>query len=100
MRDIKKAIRQCVETGRVVFGVKQSIRSAKLGDAHMLIVSSTCPRAFVEDIKYYAKLSNIPVYEFPGTSRELGSASGKPFTISAMAILDPGKSEILSRWRG
>lgn len=100
MMDIRKAIRQCVETGRVVFGAKQSIRSAKLGEARMLIVASTCPKPFVEDIKYYAKLSNIPVYEFPGTSRELGSASGKPFTISVMAILDPGRSEILAHGRG
>jgi large subunit ribosomal protein L30e len=43
----------------------------------------------------YARLSNIPVYIYPGTSRELGTLCAKPFVVSALAIVDEGDSRIV-----
>jgi large subunit ribosomal protein L30e len=34
--------------------------------------------------------------KYPGMGVDLGVACGKPFSISALAVLEPGDSEILS----
>ena len=44
---------------------------------------------------YYAKLGNIPVYVYPGTSAELGAACGKPFVVMMLGIVDEGQSRIV-----
>ncbi|MCS7095958.1 MAG: 50S ribosomal protein L30e [Nitrososphaerota archaeon] len=93
--DVNKAITTAVRTGKVLFGAKSAIKSAKTGRAKMIIVASNCPRHIHEDIEYYCKLSNIPLMVYEGTSMDLSAACGKPFIISALTIREPGDSEIL-----
>lgn len=95
MADVNKAIRMAVDSGKVEFGVKSALKLAYSGEARLIIVAKNCPKKFKEDITYYCKLSKTQVYEFNGTSMELGSVCGKPFSISALSIHDPGNSNIL-----
>ena len=57
-----------------------------------MIVSSNCPEGDLDKIKSF----KVPIYSFKGTNVEFGSASGKPFSISTMGIIDAGKSDILA----
>ena len=95
MIDVDKAIVTTVKTGRVLFGVSNAVRNAKTGKAKLIIVASNCPAKTCDDIKYYCKLSNIPVVIYDGTSIDLGTVCGKPFTVSALIIREPGDSDIL-----
>ena len=36
------------------------------------------------------------IYTYEGSSVQLGKACGKPFMVSALAIVDPGESDLLS----
>jgi len=92
---IGKSIRQCVDTGKVIFGSKRSIKKALLGKAKAFIVAKNCPKEISQDINYFAKLSNIPIIQFEGSSLELGMVAGRPHPIAIMAILDQGNSNIL-----
>ncbi|WP_456366001.1 50S ribosomal protein L30e [Thermococcus sp.] len=96
MVDFAFELRKVQDTGRLVMGAKKSIHYAKVGEAKMIIIASNSRPDVKEDIRYYAKLSGIPVYEFEGTSVELGTLLGRPHTVSAIAILDPGESKILA----
>ena len=40
-------------------------------------------------------MSGTKIYEFKGTSWELGEIVGKPFMVSAIAVIEPGDSKIL-----
>ena len=40
--------------------------------------------------------SDLFVYTFEGSSVQLGKACGKPFMVSALAVVNPGESDILS----
>ncbi len=93
--DIGRELQMVLKTGSVVIGSRNTIRLAKLGKAKLIIVAANAPPEIKKDLKYYARLSNIPVYEFPGTNMELGALCGKPFSIASMAIVDPGQSSIL-----
>jgi large subunit ribosomal protein L30e len=95
MIDIDKAIATVVKTGKVSFGANAALQNAKTGKAKMIILAANCPTTLREDIEYYCKLSNVPLITYKGSSMDLASICGKPFTISALSIREPGDSEIL-----
>lgn len=94
--DFAFELRKAEETGKIIMGAKKTIQYAKMGGAKMVIVAKNARPDIKEDIYYYAKLSGIPVYEFEGTSVELGMILGRPHTVSALAVVDPGESKILA----
>ncbi|MDI9623644.1 MAG: 50S ribosomal protein L30e [Methanothermobacter sp.] len=93
--DIDRGIRVAVDTGNVILGSKKSIQNLKLGKGKLVIIAENAPEDIKEDVEYYAKLSNIPIYVYNGSSVELGSVCGKPFTVTTLLIQDPGDSTIL-----
>lgn len=93
--DIEKELVNALKTGKVVLGSRKTLRYVKTGKAKAVIVAANAPPELRSDILYYAELSGIPVYVYPGTSVELGAICGKPFTVAGLAILDPGSSRIL-----
>jgi len=91
--DLAHALKVALETGKVKIGLTETLDAAKAKKAKLLIVARSCP-----DVKLRTEraLGKIPVYHFEGTAVELGQACGRPFPISAMAIVDPGSSAILT----
>ncbi|MEM2142190.1 MAG: 50S ribosomal protein L30e [Candidatus Thorarchaeota archaeon] len=85
-----------VRTGKCHIGTRSSIQATRNGTAKLVIVSGNCPSNESNDIERYARLANVPVYKYSGSSWELGELIGKPFMVSAIAIIDPGDSKILN----
>jgi large subunit ribosomal protein L30e len=90
--DINKALRLAIDTGTVRVGIRESCKATGSGTAKMIILSSNCP----EDAAKQVKNSETPVHSFDGNNAVLGAACGKPFPVSAVAILDGGKSDVLT----
>ncbi|ADI32747.1 50S ribosomal protein L30e [Staphylothermus hellenicus] len=93
--DFIRALQMAIKTGEVILGSKRTIKLVLHGKAKLVVIAANAPPEIKRDIEYYAKLSKIPIYKFPGTNIELGTLAGKPFGVSAMAIVDPGQSNIL-----
>ena len=93
--DVNKQIQIVVKTGKVSFGIKEAVDSARFAKAKLLIMASNCPEPQRSDITQYAKQSDLPIYNYQGTSRDLGGACLKPFVVSVLTIREPGDSEIL-----
>lgn len=93
--DIEKALRKALRTGKVYLGSKRTIKALKKGEAKMVIIAMNCPKEIREKIEKFNK-SNVPVLVYNGTNMELGAICGKPFSVAALAIIDPGESDILS----
>jgi large subunit ribosomal protein L30e len=91
--DLAHALKVALQTGKVQIGLTETLASARENQARLVIVARTCPDASLTGNK---KIGKIPVYHYDGTAVELGAACGRPFPISALAILDPGASAILS----
>ena len=91
--DLAHALKVALETGKVELGLTQTLAAAEAKKARLLIVAKTCPNAKLTKDRTVGK---VPIYHYEGTAVELGQACGRPFPISAMAILDPGSSAILS----
>lgn len=93
--DVDRGIRVAVDTGDVTLGSEKSVQSLKLGKGQLVVIAENSPKEILEDVEYYSKLSEIPVHTYEGTSVELGSVCGKPFTVATLVINDPGDSTIL-----
>ena len=92
---LNQPIASAVSTGKCKIGAKSSIDAIKNGEAKLVVVAANCPKNEYADIKRYAELSEIRVQQFEGTSWDLGETVGKPFMVSAIAIVEPGDSKIL-----
>ena len=90
--DLNKSLRLAIDTGKVSVGSKQSCKAINSGSAKLIILASNCP----EETISVAENGKTPVYSFNGNNSVLGAACGKPFPISAISILDGGKSDILN----
>ena len=97
--DVDRSIRVAVDTGDVTLGSEKSIQSLKLGKGQLVIVAANTPKDIVEDVEYYTNLSDIPSNTYEGSSVELGSVCGKPFTVATLIVNDPGDSTILDDLR-
>ncbi len=93
--DFIRALQMAIKTGNVVLGSKRTKKLVLHGKAKLVVLAANAPPEVKRDIEYYAKLSGIPVYRFNGTNMELGTLAGKPFSVAALAIIDPGQSNIL-----
>jgi large subunit ribosomal protein L30e len=93
--DIDKAISAAVKTGKVSFGTSSAIQNAKTGKAKIIVLASNCPENTREDVEYYCKLSKVPFVTYKGSAIDLAAVCGKPFTVLALSIREPGDSEIL-----
>ncbi len=91
--DLAHALKVALETGQVRLGLTETRAAAEAKKAKLLIVAKSCPDPKLRTDRAVGK---IPIYHYDGTAVELGQACGRPFPISAMAILDPGSSAILT----
>ncbi len=99
MTAVEAELKTALRTGVVKLGAKSTIKLLKLGKAKAAIVAQNAPSEVRRDILYYARLGDIPVYVYPGTSKELGTLCAKPFVVSALAIVDEGDSKIVDAIR-
>ncbi|MFH1586897.1 MAG: 50S ribosomal protein L30e [Candidatus Diapherotrites archaeon] len=93
--DVNKELRRAVDTGKVFFGQKQAEKSILKGKAQLIIISGNIPKLEKEKIVADAAVSQVPFIEFGGSGLEMGSVCGKPFVVSVMVVVEPGKSAIL-----
>jgi len=93
--DVNKQLEIAVRTGKISFGVKEALDAARFAKAKLLIMSSNCPEPQKQNILQYAKQSSVPIYNYQGSSVDLGGACLKRFVVAVLAVKEPGDSEIL-----
>jgi len=88
--DIERNLKIAINTGKVLFGSKEAEKSIKNKTAKMVVLAKNCPSDLLKNQKI------TKVLQFPGDNVALGALCGKPFSISAVAIIDPGESSMIS----
>ncbi|KAL2351788.1 50S ribosomal protein L30e-like protein [Cryomyces antarcticus] len=85
-----------MKSGKVTLGYKSTLKTLRSGKAKLVIIAGNTPPLRKSELEYYSMLSKTNVHHFAGNNIELGTACGKLFRCSTMAILDAGDSDILS----
>lgn len=93
--DFNASLRKAVKTGTVFLGQNKTRECIEEGKAKLVVVARNSP----ESVKNLVKEIETPVYVFEGSSVQLGKACGMPYVVSALAVVEPGESDILSAAR-
>jgi large subunit ribosomal protein L30e len=91
--DFNTSLRRAIKTGNVLLGQHATEDCINEGKAQLVVVARNCPDRFQQ---FLAGKQDVPVHVFAGSGVQLGMACGKPFMVSALAIVEPGESDILS----
>jgi large subunit ribosomal protein L30e len=83
-----------VDTGRIVFGSDRTRKLALSGKPRLVVIASNCPQETRQDLEHFCRLAKVSVFTYPGTGVELGTTCGKPFVVSAFAVMDFGNSDL------
>ncbi len=90
--DFNASLRKAVKTGKVFLGQNKTRECIEEGKARLVVVAANSP----ESVKNLVKETDVPVYVYEGSSVQLGKACGMPYVVSALAVVEPGESDILS----
>jgi large subunit ribosomal protein L30e len=85
------------KSGKYSLGIAQTLNSLRGGLAKLVIFATNISPTHKALIEYYAMLSHCDILPFEGDNVDLGTACGKYFRSSVIAVLDPGESEILAK---
>lgn len=94
MRTLEKVIKEAIASDKYRSGAKEVVQSVK--GSKLIILSNTVPAADRTKIEEQAKSANVALYDYPGTSVQLGKMCNKPFRINAIAIKTGSADEISS----
>ncbi|MDI3506075.1 50S ribosomal protein L30e [Methanoculleus receptaculi] len=93
--DFNASLRKAVKTGTVFLGRNRTRECIEEGKARLVVVAENSP----ESVKNMVSGIDIPVYVYEGSSVQLGKACGRPYVVSALAVVEPGESDILNAVR-
>ncbi|QRF74512.1 50S ribosomal protein L30e [Candidatus Micrarchaeum sp.] len=97
MADLSSEIRLAVDSGVTALGLNSVIKSLRDAKAKLIVVASKNKESTMQDIAHMAKVANVPMEIFEGNPMELGAVCGKPFSVSAVSVIEEGNSNILKR---
>ena len=86
MEKVDDLILEAKKEERIVIGSTQTIKKLKLGKVKAVVVSENASQNVKNDIKHYADMNKVKMYTYAG-SKELGTLIGKPFNVSALALV-------------
>ena len=85
-------IKDAVAADKYKSGVKEVLQSVK--GSKLIIISKSIDSDDRTKLEEQAKAADVAVYEYPGTSVQLGKLCNRPFRITAIAIESGTESEI------
>ena len=92
--DISRQLKIANTTGELLFGQRQAIDACAKGDAKCIILAANCPQEYIDDLS--AKHPEVTIHRTVMVNRDLGVASGKPFSVSTITVINAGESELLA----
>ena len=92
--DISRQLKVASATGNLLYGQRQAMDACARGDAKCVILAANCPQDYIDDLA--AKHPAVTMHRTMIVNRDLGVASGKPFSVSTITVIDAGDSDLLT----
>ena len=91
--DLSRQLKNAIATGDLRFGQRQALDACARGEAKVVIFAANCPNDFIDEL--HANHPEVTKFRASMVNRELGTACGKPFSVSTLSIIDAGDSDLL-----
>ena len=92
--DISRQLKLAHTTGSLLFGQRQALNACAKGEAKCIILAANCPQDYVDNLA--AKHPEVTMHRTLMVNRDLGVASGKPFSVSTITVVNAGDSDLLT----
>ena len=92
--DLARQLKQGINTGTILFGQRQTTSACKKRAESHVLVAANCPVDYISNLT--ASHPDVPVHQVTMVNRQLGAACAKPFPVSALCVIDPGQSDLLT----
>ena len=92
--DLSRQLKIASATGKLLYGQRQAVDACAKGEAKCVILAANCPQDYVDNL--VAKHPEVTIHRALVVNRELSIASGKPFSVSTITVVDAGDSDLLS----
>ena len=92
--DFAQSVRLAVDSGKVELGLDKALKLSVIGGAKLVVIAKNCPKAV--ELRDYCVSSKIPFVDYKGNGVDLGAVCGKPFSVSALAVVEAGNSDVLN----
>ena len=80
-------IQSSVKSDKSIIGYRETIKFLKSGGkVKYAIIADNIPETMDTELKQNSKVAGTKLEKFDGTSKDLGTACGKPFPVAAMII--------------
>jgi large subunit ribosomal protein L30e len=96
MSDLNNDLRLAVDTGSVVLGTEETKQAISGNKAKIVVVSAKGKVTANADITHLCNIAGIKIITFSGSSIELGTVCGKPYSVNSLAVIEAGESKILN----
>lgn len=94
MKTIEKVVKDAISAKKYKCGLRQVLKTLK--GSKLIIVAKSVDNPQRKQVQEQARSANIPVYEFNGTSVQLGKLCNRPFRVTAIALKSGTDEEISS----
>ena len=91
--DLSRQLKMAIATGNLRFGQRQALDACARGEAKVVVFAANCPSEFIDEL--HANHPEVTKFRASMVNRELGTACGKPFSVSTISIIDAGDSDLL-----
>lgn len=81
LKELRKALNE-----KLVIGSERTIKLMKQGKIKKVFLASNCREEIKNQIKRYAELSKVEVYEMKEANDELGTICKKSYSISVISV--------------
>ena len=95
VENLNSRLQLVMKSGKVALGYKTSLKTMRANKAKLVIIANNTPPLRKSEVEYYAMLSKCQVIPYNGTNKDLGTACGKYFNCSMLAVIDQGDSDIV-----
>ncbi len=96
MADLNNDVRLAVDTGKVSLGYRDVVRAVNTNSAKAVVIARKGRKDLIDDISHACKIAGIRLIMFDGSSMDLGTVCGKPYSINGLAVVESGNSNILN----
>ena len=81
---MKEELKDAIQDKNLIIGTGRIIKSLRAGKLKKVFLSKNCPLGIKNDIRHYAKLGKIDIFELSISNEEIGVMCKKPFSISVL----------------
>ncbi|MDV3276982.1 MAG: ribosomal L7Ae/L30e/S12e/Gadd45 family protein [Nitrososphaerales archaeon] len=89
---LSKLLKEAMKGGKYTIGAKESLASMK--GAKAVICTKSMPAGVGAKLREEAKKHEVPVIDVSFTSAELAKLIGRPYKVSALALMSLGEANL------